>query len=141
MSRADPRCDSLQNLRSLAKRFGAELFEGWIERPKPSAFPPTLKGGLDNLRAFPSGGQIEIRFGGAVEDAAGIRARLGHELATPHPVTKVMKAKQLELCTLLPLHLKFNIAVLDPRITQGTLCTGGTPTGPRARPDEGRQLS
>jgi hypothetical protein len=74
-------------------------------------------------------------------EIAGTRARLGHELATPHPVTKVMKAKQLELCTLLPLHLKFNIAVLDPRITQGTPCTGGTPTGPRARPDEGRQLS
>ena len=45
---------------------GAELFEGWIERPQAVHLAPNVKGRLDDLRAFPSRGQIEIRFGGAV---------------------------------------------------------------------------
>src|ERR1700730_13426940 len=45
---------------------GAQLFEGWIERPQAVRFSPNVKGRLGDLRAFPSGRHIEIRFGGAV---------------------------------------------------------------------------
>ena len=54
---------------------GAELFEGWVERPQAVRFSPNVKGRLGDLRAFPSGGQIEIRFGGAVVVQAAVKTR------------------------------------------------------------------
>ena len=45
---------------------GAEFFDGWIEHPQAIRFPRNEKGRLGDLRAFPSGGQIEISFGGPV---------------------------------------------------------------------------
>ena len=53
---------------------GAELFEGWIERPQAVRLSPNVKGRLGDLRAFPSGGQIEIRFGGAVVVQPAVKA-------------------------------------------------------------------
>ena len=53
---------------------GAELFEGWIDRPQAVHLSPNVKGRLGDLRAFPSGGQIEIRFGGAVVVQPAVKA-------------------------------------------------------------------
>ena len=53
---------------------GAELFEGWIERPQAVHLSPNVKGRLGDLRAFPSGRQIEIRFGGAVVVQSTVKA-------------------------------------------------------------------
>ncbi len=42
------------------------LHGGWIELLQAIRLPPNEKGWLGDLRAFESGGQIEIWFGGAV---------------------------------------------------------------------------
>ena len=52
----------------------AELFDGWIEHLQAIRFPRNEKGRLGDLRAFPSGRQIEIRFGGAVVIQAAVKA-------------------------------------------------------------------
>ena len=53
---------------------GAEFFDGWIERLQAIRLPRNVKGRLGDLRAFPSAGQIEIRFGGAVVVQATVKA-------------------------------------------------------------------
>jgi hypothetical protein len=45
---------------------GAEFFDGWIEHPQPVRLSGNEKGRLGDPRAFPSAGQIEISFSGAV---------------------------------------------------------------------------
>ncbi len=45
---------------------GAKLFKRGIKRPQAISFTRDVKRRLSDLRAFPGGGQIEIRFGGAV---------------------------------------------------------------------------
>ena len=53
---------------------GAEFFDGWIEHPQAIRLPRNEKGRLGDLRAFPSGRQIEIRFGGAVVVQPAVKA-------------------------------------------------------------------
>ena len=54
---------------------GAHLvYRERIELFKPSAFPPNEKGRLGDLRAFESGGQIEVWFGGAIVVQATVKA-------------------------------------------------------------------
>ena len=47
-------------------KVGAEFFGGWIEHPQAIRLPRNEKGRLGDLGAFPSAGQIEISFSGAV---------------------------------------------------------------------------
>src|SRR5579864_9163660 len=53
---------------------GAQFFDGWIELLQAIRLPPNVEGRLGDLRAFPSAGQIEIRFGGAVVVQATVKA-------------------------------------------------------------------
>ena len=54
---------------------GAHLVHGQrIELFQAIRLPPNEKGRLSDLRAFESGGQIEIRFGGAVVVQAAMKA-------------------------------------------------------------------
>ena len=56
------------------RKAGAEFLEGWIELPQAIRFSRKVKGRLGNLRAFPSPGKIEIRFGGAVVVQGAVKA-------------------------------------------------------------------
>ena len=49
-----------------AGKTGAELFERGIECPQAVRLSCNVKRRLSDFRAFPGGGQIEIRFGGTV---------------------------------------------------------------------------
>ena len=53
---------------------GTKLFDGWIEHPQAIRLPRNVKGRLGDFRAFPSTGQIEIRFGCAVVIQAAVKA-------------------------------------------------------------------
>jgi hypothetical protein len=53
---------------------GAEFFDGWIEHSQAIRLPRNEKGRLGDLRAFPSTGQIEIGFRGAVIIQATVKA-------------------------------------------------------------------
>ena len=69
------RCDE-------AWKAGAHLIHGKrVEFFQTVRFPPHEKGGLRDFGAFPSGGQIEIRFCGAVVIQGTVKAgapELGH---------------------------------------------------------------
>ena len=57
------------------RKAGAHLVHGKrIEFFESISFSPNVKGGLSDLRAFESGGQIEIRFGGTVVVQAAVKA-------------------------------------------------------------------
>jgi len=44
----------------------AKLFKRGIERPQGISFTRDVKRRLSDFRALPGGGQIEVRFGGAI---------------------------------------------------------------------------
>ena len=45
---------------------GAQFVHGWIEHLQAIRLPRNVKRRLGDPRAFPSAGQLEVRFGGAV---------------------------------------------------------------------------